>query len=454
MFILILRGIDVAAFLTIALFAAGLPICIISGASIIWALLFGMVCFVGYSLYRGYSPREIAAMMGEGVAAYKNILIVFACIGMLTAVWRSAGTIPFIIYHAVSMVNAKYIVLSSFLLCGAMSVLTGTSFGTAGTVGVICMMTANSVGVEPMLAGGAILAGAFLGDRCSPMSTSAMLVSALTDTDIYKNIANMVKSSAVPLLLTCGFYAFAGRNSAGDTDAAQNVAFLTEHFELSFWAALPAVLVIILLLARVNVRWAMLSSVAVAVIVSVLLQNMSLGEVAETLLFGYRAADPRLGALINGGGIVSMIKVSLIITVSATYSGIFKRTGLLDGIKKPVEKLAKLITPFGAVTVVSIFMGMISCNQTLATTLTHQTTEDIISDKYEMALTLEDTVIVLAALVPWSIAGAVPLQTVGAPTSSHFAAVYLYLLPLCGWIFAIIKGYRGRRYYGNEKCDA
>lgn len=428
-----------AELVTISLFIAGLLICIVSGANILYALLFGMVCFVSYALYKKYSLKEIAKMMKEGLASYKNILIIFMCIGMLTAVWRCAGTIPYIIYNAVGFINPKYMALSAFVLCGLMSVLTGTSFGTAGTMGVICMMISNSLGVNPALAGGAILAGAFFGDRCSPMSTSAMLVCALTDTDIYKNIANMIRTSLIPLGLSLLFYLLAGANSGGSADVRSTVALFAENFDLSIIAALPAALVIVLLIMRVNVRWAMLSSVALACVVSVWIQGADVAEVGRMLVFGYSVEDAELGALINGGGILSMVRVSLIITISATYSGIFKHTGILSGIKSLVKKWAEVLTPFGATAVVSVFMGMISCNQTLATTLTHQTTEDLIPDKYEMAQTLENTAIVISPLIPWSIAGAVPLQTVGAPNSAYFAAVYLYLLPICCWIGAIIK---------------
>lgn len=428
-----------AELVTISLFIAGLLVCIVSGANILYALLFGMVCFVSYALYKKHTIKEIAQMMKEGLSSYKNILIIFIVIGMLTAVWRCAGTIPYIIYNAVGFINPKYMALSAFLLCGLMSVLTGTSFGTAGTMGVICMMISNSLGVNPALAGGAILAGAFFGDRCSPMSTSAMLVCALTDTDIYKNITNMIKTSIIPLVISCAFYFFAGANTVGSADVRETVALFADNFDLSIIAALPALLVVILLIARVNVKWAMLSSVAAAFLVSVFIQNAEIADVARMLVFGYSVEDPELGALINGGGILSMVRVSLIITISATYSGIFKHTGILSGIKTLVKKWAGILTPFGATAVVSVFMGMISCNQTLATTLTHQTTEEIIPDKYEMAQTLENTVIVISPLIPWSIAGAVPLQTVGAPNAAYFAAVYLYLLPVCNWIYNMIK---------------
>ena len=428
-----------AEIITISLFIAGLLLCLIVGANIVYALLFGMVCFISYALYKKYAPREIVRMMTGGLSTYKNILTIFMLIGMLTAVWRCAGTIPYIIYNAVGFINPKYMALSAFLLCGLMSVLTGTSFGTASTMGVICMMISNSLGVDPALAGGAILAGAFFGDRCSPMSTSAMLVCALTDTDIYKNIVNMIKTSIVPLAAACAFYVIVGSGTSGDANVMETVALFEKGFDLSWITALPALLVVILLLARVKVKWAMLSSVILACIVSVWIQKVEIADVLRYIVFGYKVADPELGALVNGGGIKSMIRVSLIISISGTYSGIFKNTDILSGIKSMVKKLADVLAPFGATTVVSVFMAMISCNQTLATSITHQTCEELIPDKYEMACVLENTVIVISPLIPWSIAGAVPLQTVGAPTISLFFAVYLYLLPIINWAYAVFK---------------
>ena len=428
-----------AEIISISLFVAGLLICVISGANILFALAFGLITFTCYALYKKHSVKEILGMMKEGIAAYKNILIIFMFIGMLTAVWRCAGTIPYIIYNAVGFIDPRFMVLSSFLLCSLMSVLTGTSFGTAGTMGVICMMISRSLGINPVLAGGAILAGAFFGDRCSPMSTSAMLVCALTDTEIYKNISNMIKTSIIPLVLTCIIYGLAGIGASGQADVKQTVALFAEHFDLSAITALPALLIVILLIARVKVKWAMFSSVIIACVIAAHIQGVGFSELLKIIVFGFKSSNIELAALLNGGGLVSMIRVSLIITISATYSGIFKHTPLLQGIKSIVQKWADILTPFGTVAVVSVFMSMISCNQTLATTLTHQTTKELIPDKYEMAVALENTSIVIAPLIPWSIAGAVPLSTIGAPISGMAAAVYLYLIPICCWIAAIAK---------------
>ena len=137
---------------------------------ILWALLGGYLLFFSYGLVKGHRPKALLAMSWEGLRTVKTILFLFLLIGMITALWRASGTIPFLIYHAAGLISPAVFPLLAFLLCSVMSTLTGTSFGTAATIGVICMSIAQAMGLSPVLSAGAILSGAFFGDRCSPMS--------------------------------------------------------------------------------------------------------------------------------------------------------------------------------------------------------------------------------------------------------------------------------------------
>ncbi|GKH52384.1 hypothetical protein CE91St46_34950 [Eubacteriales bacterium] len=129
-----------------------------------------------------------------------------------------------------------------------------------------------------------------------------------------------------------------------------------------------------------------------------------------------------------------MLNVGAIVCISSTYSELFEETGLLNNTRALIGRLAARINPFGAVMVVSILASAICCNQSLSTVVVKQLCDHVIPDRYELALTLEDTVILLAALIPWSIAGSVPLAASGAPLSSIPLACYLYLLPLCSYL--------------------
>ena len=245
----------------LVVFAVTLIGCILAGIPILAALALGYLIFFAYTLNRGYTVRDIFGMSWKGIKTAKNILITFLLIGMLTALWRAAGTIPAIVSYCAGLMNPSVMILMAFLLNCLVSVLTGTAFGTAATMGVICMTMAKAMGCNEILTGGAILSGVFFGDRCSPVSTSALLVSELTHTNIFDNIRLMVRTAIVPLILTCAFYGVCG--TAFPAAEAGNLS-LTESFSgvfhLGLIPILPAAVIMVLSLFRVQVRMAMSGS--------------------------------------------------------------------------------------------------------------------------------------------------------------------------------------------------
>ena len=421
----------------LTLFAVSLVICIGLDISILAALVLGFFLFFGYGLYKNHTVGEMARLAFSGIRTVKNILITFILIGIITAVWRVCGTIPYIVYHATRVCSPGLMVLITFLLCCLISTLTGTAFGTAATMGVICVTMASSMGVPILYSGGAVLAGSFFGDRCSPMSTSALLVSTVTGSDLYRNIGNMVKTSLVPFAVTCVVYGLLGFGAGGDFDTTQIRTLFAEHFRLHAAALIPAAVIILLSCFRVNVKITMSISILCGMAVAVFVQGISPAALPDIAIRGYRPEDPEVAALLSGGGILSMAKVFCIVCLSSCYSGMFNGTGLLEGFRGSLTRLSTKILPFGSILLTSIITVMISCNQTLAIMLTHQLCTNTEPDPETMASHLENTTVVIAPLIPWSIAGAVPLATVGAPTASILLACYLYLLPLWNYAVAI-----------------
>ena len=420
----------------IIVFAVTLIGSIMAGIPILAALAIGYLIFFAYSLNCGYSAKDIFAMSWKGIKTAKNILLTFLFIGMLTALWRAAGTIPAIVSYCAGLMNPAVMILMAFLLNCLVSVLTGTAFGTAATMGVICMTMAKAVGCNEILAGGAILSGVFFGDRCSPVSTSALLVAELTHTNIFDNIRLMVKTTILPLILTCVFYGVCGivfpAAGSGNLSLAESFSSV---FRLGLIPILPAVVIMVLSLFRVQVRKAMLASIVTALGVCLFWQHTDPSLIVGILVGGYKSPDPAISSMIDGGGIMSMVRVALIITISSSYSGIFEETGLLNGLKSKMGTVSRKITPFGTILMTSVAAGMVACNQTLATMLVDQICKELEPDPQKFAIDMENSVIVVAPLVPWSIAGAVPLASVSAPLTSIVAAVFLYLLPL--WYFGV-----------------
>lgn len=285
------------------------------------------------------------------------------------------------------------------------------------------------------------------------MSSSALLVSELTDTNIYDNIRRMLKTAAIPFALSCLLYLVA-RGASSQTGGVASLDLFYEHFDLSFIVVLPALLIIILSLFRVPVKRTMLLSILVAGVICLTVQKIPLAQLLPSLLLGYESPNAELAALLNGGGILSMAKVAGIILISTSYFGIFKQTELLTEVRRLVEASASKITPFGSVLFTSVVMSAISCNQTLATMLTFQMCDSILPDRKKLAIALEDTVIVIAPLIPWSIAGGMPLATVGAPTMSIWFAFYLFLLPIFSFGTELLLNRKNKQTAAEEIAES
>ena len=425
--------------LFLALFAASLIACVVTGASVVFALVFGYILFFFYGLIHGKSVKEMLRFSRNGIFTVKNVLLTLLLISMLTAIWRACGSIAYIVYYASAICTPSVMLLASFLLCCLISFLTGTSFGSAATIGVICMTMANSMGIPAFLTGGAILAGIFFGDRCSPVSTSALLVSELTKTDLFSNIRNMTRSAPVPFILSCVLYGILGFSVHTGSAADTTRNLLRDYYAFSPLMLLPVVIVLVLSLLHVDVKKTIAISGLVGMVIAVLVQHFPVSELPALCFSGFSPSDGEIAKLMSGGGFLSMLRVYLIVGISSCYSGMFEGTGFLNGIEALMEKLGSRITPYGTTLLTSIVTSAISCNQTLAIMLTSQLCGENNPEKSSFALDLENTVVVIAPMIPWSIAGAVPLAAIGAPNSSIGVAVYLYLLPLWGLAVHLFK---------------
>lgn len=308
--------------IVLGIFAAIFFICILTGSELLYALGAGFFLFVGYGLYKKYSLSDVLSMAWKGVMSVRTIFIVFMLIGMLTGVWRASGTIAYIITLASDFIEPSIFILIAFLLNCAVSFLLGTSFGTSATMGVITMSIGMTIGMPPAMVGGAILAGVYFGDRMSPVSTSALLVSVLTEVDLYTNIRNMAKSAVLPFLISCVIYFALGEMLP---DAAASAAASADFEELYIFSpilALPAVSILLLSFFRVPVKTNMAVSIALAALLSYTEQAQDPWNILFIMIFGYVSPVPELAPMVNGGGIVSMLHVAAIVCLSASFSGI------------------------------------------------------------------------------------------------------------------------------------
>ena len=424
--------------ITISLFSLSLIVCLLLKISVVYALIIGYIIFISYGLIKGYKLKVLIKKSFEGIMTVKNILLVFILIGMITALWRASGTIAFIVYMGSKLVSPSILILLTFLLCSILSVLIGTSLGTAATMGVICVSIGKTMGVNPYYVGGAVLSGIYFGDRCSPMSTSALLISELTKTDLYANIKLMIKTSVIPFIVTSLFYLFLGFKSTVSSVSVGVTEIFKQNYNLNIVVIIPAILIIVLSLLKINVKKTMLISIVVSFIIAIFIQKESVVSLIKYCIFGYHNSNQKLNLLMKGGGILSMVNVSLIVGISSSYSGIFKETKMLVSLKKHLKDFAKKSSNYFVIFLSSIISGAIACNQSLGIILTNELSEELV-DKRERAVILENTVVLLVGLIPWNIAMDVPLKTLDVGVMSGLFAFYLYFLPLWNLFVGIIK---------------
>ena len=424
--------------ITISLFSLSLIVCLLLKISVVYALIIGYIIFISYGLIKGYKLKVLIKKSFEGIMTVKNILLVFILIGMITALWRASGTIAFIVYIGSKLISPSILIFLTFLFCAVLSVLIGTSLGTAATMGVICFSIGKTMGINPYYIGGAVLSGIYFGDRCSPMSTSALLISELTKTDLYANIKLMIKTSVIPFIVTSLFYLFLGFKSTVSSVSVGVTEIFKQNYNLNIVVIIPAILIIVLSLLKINVKKTMLISIVVSFIIAIFIQKESVVSLIKYCIFGYHNSNQKLNLLMKGGGILSMLNVALIVGISSSYSGIFKETKLLVSLKEHLKVFAKKTSNYFVIFLSSIISGAIACNQSLGIILTNELSEELV-DKRERAVILENTVVLLVGLIPWNIAMDVPLKTLDVGVMSGLFAFYLYFLPLWNLFVGIIK---------------
>ena len=424
--------------IAILLFSLSLIFCLLLKLSVVYALIIGYMIFVIYGLIKGHNLIVLIKKSFEGVLTVKNILLVFILIGMITALWRASGTIAFIVYMGSKLISPSILILLTFLLCSILSVLIGTSLGTAATMGVICASIGKAMGVNPYYVGGAVLSGIYFGDRCSPMSTSALLIAELTKTNLYTNIKLMIKTSIIPFIVTCLFYLFLGFKSKVSNISVDVTEIFKQNYNLNMLVIIPAILIVILSILKINVKKTMLISIVISFIISMFIQKETVVSLIKYCIFGYNNSNQKLNLMMKGGGILSMVSVSLIVGISSSYSGIFKETRMLVSLKEYLKLFSKKTSNYFVIFLSSIVSGAIACNQSLGIILTNELSEELVA-KQERAIILENTIILLVGLIPWNTAMAVPLKALDVGVMCGLFAFYLYFLPLWNLFVGIIK---------------
>ena len=410
-----------------------LLVSVTQGIFVAYPLIFTFIVLVIVQLKRGFRLDYLIAIAWKESRKSTVVILVLLLVGALTASWMAAGTVPALVYYGIELVHPQYFVFWAFILSSLVSLLIGTSFGTVSTIGVALIAIARGNESNSALVAGAIIAGAYVGDRCSPVSSSAHLIASITDTKIYPNLKNMVKTAWLPLAVAILIYlllSWLNPISTTDSTLAPEIA---QVFALNFWVFLPAIAIVVLSLLKVEVKLTMLISLVIAIAVGLAVQEYSLIQLFKFILFGFNIKTPNLNEILSGGGVVSMIRVTVVVIASTAIAGILAGTKSLEVIAPILHQAKSRSDLLLGTTIASVVAAAFGCTQTIAILLTQQFVQAQYQqaklDKYQLAVDLENTAVVLSPLVPWNIAGLVPATILMTDYGFIPYAVYLYLLP-------------------------
>lgn len=426
------------------LIALCVSICIImlaisSGISIGFALII-VWCVFAYALYRqGYAVNDLLRMSWQNAKTSVVIMQIFLLIGWLTAMWQASGTIPMIISIGIELLNPNYFIISSFLLTSIVSMLLGTSLGTVGTIGVVLITIAKAGGIPLDMVAGAIIAGAYVGDRNSPLSSSASLVANLTHTTVQTNIPRMFKDSIPALLISSVLYMLLSLSHplSYESNYLPDTIHLLFNIHWTLW--IPLLIVISLLPTRLSIRWPISLSAMSAAILAMIHQGYTAFEVLQFSLLGFELPhfNP-LADIIHGGGLKTMLVPTISIFMACSISGMLEGVGFWNDIRQLLSQVKGRAQLYAANLSIAFITGALGCSQAIAVIMTHsimRTTyaKEGVHDE-DVMLDFENSGILISALQPWNIAALVPVVMMDVSPAGYIPyAFFLYLAPLIYW---------------------
>lgn len=411
---------------------------LVLGISMIIPLLLGIIIFTFLGLRRGFPLKKLLKQIKKGAFESLVVVKILLLIGCLTALWRATGTIGYFVYYGIKIIPPDMFILASFLLCAVMSYALGTSFGVSGTVGVILMTMARAGEVNPVITAGAILSGVYFGDRGAPASSCASLVANVTKTKLNKNVKLMLKSSLIPMgicIIAYGILSIPNELKGADSPV---LSLIEQQYVLSPWCILPVVVLMLLVFMGMRMQTVLILDIVLSLILAVFLQKLTLASTLVLMIKGYTPTVTGLSEILSGGGVISIIGVIGIVFASCGLAGIFRDTGMLGNVEDKLYTLSMNSGRFTAMVVTAIAAAAVFCNQTIGVIMSRQFMSraygDTDGEREQLMLDLANSVVVIAGLIPWSIACSVPLAMLGGSIKSIPFAIYLYAVPICWYL--------------------
>ncbi|RCW58679.1 Na+/H+ antiporter NhaC family protein [Halanaerobium sp. ST460_2HS_T2] len=403
------------------------------------ALFFEIIIIIALALYWGYKWQEIEEMLFSSFKNIGNVILILFLLGMMIGLWIAVGTVPTMIYFGLQTISPRYFFILSFISTSLVSMAVGTAVGTASTIGLALISLAQTMGLNPALAAGAIISGSYVGDRMSPVSSIAIITAHSSEARLMDMIYHMLKTAILPYLITALIFLFIGLNSFSSMTAAVNldslIKLLNSNFQISYWLLLPPILIIILAILKIPTIINLALNILFSLAVGISLTQRGWSELLNIMFRGFKnkTGVVFIDNILSRGGLTSMLELISLIIFAVLLGGLLEQMGVLNSLLKPfihlIKKKMHLIT-------VTIFAGIISaalgCNQFLGVFLPAKMLgknyDQMKVKRKELARALGDSGLIFSPLIPWNVNALMMTAVLGVTTVEYFPYAFFPLL--------------------------
>ena len=431
------------------------------------------ICITG--MFMALKGRKWAGMEQHMYRVMKVALpttVIILCVGMMIAASIAAGTVQTVLVYGLSILKPTVFLPATCILTTVVSLATGTSWGTVGTVGLAMVGIGEALGVPMHWTVGAICSGAFFGDKMSPLSDTTNLSPAVAGTDIWAHIKAMLPNTIPAYAITIVVYTLVslnyGSEGGAETLATRDhfLAVLHAHYKIGWLTLIPAVVVIYMGFRKYSVMGTLCTGVFLAALIAIVYQGVKVSAVSDILMNGFKAVtgDTYMDKLLSKGGIMSMTWVIMMMMLSLAFVGCLEAYGTFRAILAKLNVLIRsrfslVATAASAVLIVGLVAGEIYTSLVLPGRLMKGKFAEMGYDRAILSRTLEDWGTLVSPLIPWNNGGAFVTATLGLSTFIYAPfALFCWLSPLIGLIYAAFgwftpKDPRGPQTLADEDME-
>ena len=436
--------------LVFIIFAVAICILLKTGGPMIGLFMSWIIIYLFCKILRIEFGRIIGGAY-EAIRVVVPTVCLLMAIGVMIGTWLQSGTIATIIVGGLRLINPTWLLPLTLLFCAVLSLVTGTSYGSVGSAGVAMMAIGNAMGINPGMVAGAVICGSMFGDKISPLSDTTNLAPAVAGAKLGDHVRSMLWTTLPPFLISLILFTVLGiRQTSGDYSAGDlnlYIEALNGEFQLGLVTLIPAVLIIVLLLLKVEAIVALGISAVAAGAVSVFWQGASLQSVIQVAYNGYSTGIENgiLQTILNRGGMSSMLQYVAIICFAVGMGGMLEKLGVLENI---LEMIVSHIRSDGTLILATLLVGyvvsLISCSQPMAHVLTGRLMAPLFRERKIapeiLSRCLEDAGTLAGPMIPWHGYCVYMSGTLGVAWAAFFP--YLFLLYLTPF-FSVFYGFTG-----------